>query len=61
MTHFPPQWVLQVVALPVEAPELLILGAGAALGAGRGQDRVLGREGSQTETCLVRSQGEPLR
>ena len=61
MTHFPPQWVLQVVALPVEAPELLILGAGAALGAGRGQDGVLGGEGSQPEARLVWGQGESLR
>ena len=60
-THFPPQRVLQVVALSVQAPELLLLGAGAALGTGRGQDGVLGGEGSQPKARLVWGQGEPLR
>ena len=53
MTYFPPQRILQVVTLPVEAPELLVLGAGAALGAVRGQDGVLGGEGGQSKPSLV--------
>ena len=61
MTYFPPQRILQVVALPVEAPELLVLGAGAALGAVGGQDGVLGGEGRQSEPRLVWGQGESLR
>ena len=61
MTYFPPQRILQVVALPVQAPELLVLGAGAALGAVGGQDGVLGGEGGQSEPSLVRGQRESLR
>lgn len=60
-THFPPQRVLQVVALSVQAPELFLLGAGASLGTGRGQDGVLGGEGSQPKARLVRGQGKSLR
>ena len=61
VTYFPPQRILEVVALPIQAPELLVLGAGAALGAVRGQDGVLGGERGQSEPSLVRGQRESLR
>ena len=60
-TDLPPERVLQIVALPIEAPELVRRAAGAALGAGGAQDGVPGREGGQTEPGLIWRQGEPLR
>ena len=61
MTYFPPQRILQVVALPIEAPELVVLVTGTALGAVRGQDGVLGGEGGQSKPSLVRGKRESLR